>query len=69
MADIFLDCTTKPFRRYVTNRCHYCDHDKYPQGKVIDPTTDKQARQMKDGSFMCGYCVTEKSLSLFGAKK
>jgi hypothetical protein len=58
--------------RYVIHRCTYCDRDRWPIGKPIDPTTDKQAIQMKDGTFKCGVCIGEdvkKSLTLFGGKK
>lgn len=41
MTDILIDMTTK--RRYKVNRCHYCNSDKYPDGKIIDPS-DKYAR-------------------------
>jgi hypothetical protein len=70
--DILIDLTSRPRRRYNINLCHYCDHDKFPHGKPIDPTSDKEARQMKDGSWKCGICIGEdvkKSLSLFGGSK
>jgi hypothetical protein len=57
MTDIFLDATTKPFRRYITHRCYYCHLDKYAQGKVIDPTTDKDAHKTSKGDWMCGTYV------------
>jgi hypothetical protein len=67
MVDVMIDITEKGKpKRYTVNRCHYCDHDKYPEGKVIDPTTDKNAKQMKDGSWKCSYCITSDMLSLFG---
>jgi hypothetical protein len=70
MADTLIDITEKGKpRRYQINRCHYCNHDKYPHGKPIDPTTDQYAKKMEDGSWKCGICVGEdvkKSLSLFG---
>jgi hypothetical protein len=68
MADkhknIMIDLTSHPHKRYNVNICHYCNHDKYPNGKVIDPTADHNAKQMKDGSFKCGVCVTEGLLRL-----
>jgi hypothetical protein len=72
MTDIMIDLTSRPRKRYEIHRCHYCDHDLYPAGKPIDPTTDHNARQMEDGSFKCGVCVAEdvkKSLSLFSGRK
>jgi hypothetical protein len=69
MTDIMIDMTSRPRKRYVINRCHYCDQHKYPEGKPIDPTTDHNARQMEDKSWKCGVCVAEettKLLSLFG---
>jgi uncharacterized protein YbaR (Trm112 family) len=56
-SDILIDLTTK--RRYKTGICHYCDHSKYPNGKIIDPTTDRNAIQMKNGSWKCGVCVLD----------
>ena len=37
--------------------CHYCDHDKYPNGKPIDPTTDIHAKQTERGDWKCGVCT------------
>jgi hypothetical protein len=67
MTDILIDLTdrVKP-KRYEVHRCHYCDHDKFPEGKPIDPTTDKQARQTDKGDWICGYCITERMISLMG---
>ena len=56
MTDVLIDLTTR--RRYNINRCHYCDHDKYPDGKIIDPS-DKYARHTDKGDFMCGVCALE----------
>jgi|SoiMethySBSTD1v2_1073268.scaffolds.fasta_scaffold1514787_3 DNA-directed RNA polymerase subunit RPC12/RpoP len=70
--DILIDLTQRPRKRYQINRCHYCSHDKFPEGKPIDPTTDHSAKQMEDGSYKCGVCVaqeTTKLLSLFGGQK
>lgn len=72
MTDIMIDMTSRPRRRYQINRCHYCSHDLYLEGKPIDPTTDKHAKQMEDKSWKCGTCIGEensKMLSLFGAKR
>lgn len=72
MTDIMIDMTSRPYKRYKINRCHYCDHDKYPEGKIIDPTTDKHAKQTEIEDWMCGVCVLEedkKLLSLFGGQK
>ena len=51
---ILLDLTIK--KRYKTGICHYCDHFKYPNGKIIDPSTDRGAKQMQDGTWKCGVC-------------
>jgi hypothetical protein len=70
MTDILIDMTSRPRKRYKTGVCKTCDHSKYPQGKLIDPTTDKHARQMEDGRWKCGVCIGEETtrlLSLFGA--
>jgi hypothetical protein len=69
MADIMIDLTSRPRKRYTVHRCFYCDNSKFPHGRVIDPTTDIYAKIMEDGSHKCGVCVGEdvkKSLSLFG---
>jgi hypothetical protein len=58
-------------KRYNTGVCKFCDHSEYPDGKLIDPTTDHNARQMETGEWKCGVCVTEenaKLLSLFGSE-
>ena len=41
----------------MINRCHYCDHDKYPDGKPIDPTTDHNAKQAEKEDWKCSVCV------------
>jgi hypothetical protein len=59
-------------KRYKTGVCHYCNDDKYPNGRLIDPATDRNARQMEDGTWKCGVCLAEgnaKLLSLFGGNK
>jgi hypothetical protein len=40
-------------------RCYYCNHDKYPNGKIIDPTTDKDAHKTSSGDYMCGVCTIQ----------
>ena len=31
-----LDMTSRLPKRYIVNkRCHYCVHDKYPEGKIV----------------------------------
>ena len=70
--DIMIDMRSRPHKRYKTGVCKTCDHSKYPQGKLIDPTTDKYARQLEDGSWICGVCIADqntKLLSLFGGPK
>jgi hypothetical protein len=60
-----------PHKRYKINVCHYCSHEKYPNGKPIDPTTDHYTKQTENGDWKCGVCVGEenaKLLSLFGGK-
>jgi hypothetical protein len=57
MTDIMIDMTSKPIRRYVVHRCYYCDDDKYPNGKIIDPTTDKDAHKTSKGDWMCEVCT------------
>jgi hypothetical protein len=59
MTDIMIEMTSRPSKRYLVNRCHYCDHDKYPEGKIIDPTTDHDARKTDKGDWICGTCVIE----------
>jgi hypothetical protein len=69
MTDILIDLTTK--KRYKVKRCHYCNHDKYPEGKIIDPS-DKYARHTDKGDWKCGYCVgedTKKILNMMNRQK
>jgi hypothetical protein len=42
-----------------TGLCHYCRHDLFPHGKIINFDTDKNAIRMKNGSYKCGVCVRE----------
>jgi hypothetical protein len=49
--------TRYPGKRYVIKWCHYCDHERYPGGKIIDPTTDNHAKKTEKGDWMCGDCV------------
>jgi hypothetical protein len=58
MTDILIDMTNRN-RRYKTGLCHYCNSDIFPHGKIVDPSTDKNAIQMKNGSWKCGVCVRE----------
>ena len=57
MPDILIDRTNNN-RRHTLNRCHYCSHEKYPQGKVIMPY-DKFQRKTAKGDYMCGVCALE----------
>jgi hypothetical protein len=43
--------TSRPPKRYVINRCHYRDHDRYPEGKMIDHTTDHGAHKTSRGDW------------------
>jgi hypothetical protein len=68
MTDILIDMTSRPCKRYAINRCHYCNHEKFPSGRPIMPD-DKHAQRQSDGSYKCGVCVGEdakKLLSMFG---
>lgn len=67
--NIMIDLTSHPHKRYKINLCHYCDHDKYPYGKPIDPTTDKHAKQTEKGDWMGSGCVSERMLSMFGGER
>jgi hypothetical protein len=29
-----IDMTSSPYKRYEVYRYHYCDHDRYPEGKA-----------------------------------
>jgi hypothetical protein len=64
-----IDMTSRPHKRYAINMCHYCSHEKYPDGKPIDPTTDKYAKQTDKGDWMCGFCQNNRLLSLFGGEE
>jgi hypothetical protein len=33
-------------------RCYYCDHGIYPEGRMVDPTTDKDAHKTSRGDWM-----------------
>ncbi|MGA8107090.1 MAG: hypothetical protein WB815_10610 [Nitrososphaeraceae archaeon] len=46
MTDIMIDMTSRPSKRYLVNRCHY------PEGKIIDPTTDHDARKTDKGDWI-----------------
>ena len=53
------------FTGVIVHRCHhYCDHDKYPEGKPIDPTTDVHARKTDKGNWKCGTWGAEESQDL-----
>lgn len=60
MIDILIDKTNRN-KRYKTGTglCHYCRHDIFPHGKIIDPSTDKLARRTDKGDWKCGVCVIE----------
>jgi hypothetical protein len=53
-----IDMTSRPPKRYVINRCHYRDHDRYPEGKMIDHTVDHGAHKTSRGDWMCGVSTT-----------
>jgi hypothetical protein len=44
--------------------CYRCDKDKHPSGKIV--VNDPHAIQTKSGEWICGYCITEMNLKLFG---
>jgi hypothetical protein len=70
MTDTFIDMTNKGRpKRYKTGRCYYCDHDRYPDGKLIDPSTDKNAIQTPRGDWMCGECNFEEVKKLLDMNK
>ena len=48
--------------------CSYCV-DKRGRPKPIWPEDMKHARKMEDGSYMCGYCMTERLLKLNNSEK
>jgi hypothetical protein len=56
--NIMIDLTGRKPKRYKINVCHYCNHDKYPNGKPIDPTTDHNAINTARGDWKCGTCVS-----------
>jgi hypothetical protein len=56
-SDKMIDILTEK-ERHTFNRCHYCDHQKYPRGRVIMPY-DKFQRNTDKGDFMCGTCALE----------
>jgi hypothetical protein len=55
MTDKLIDLTTR--KRHTLHRCHYCDHNKYPFGKVIIPVVDPIARRTSMGDWKCGDCI------------
>jgi hypothetical protein len=60
MAKILIDMTNRNKRHVTgTSLCHYCRHDLFPHGKIIDHSTDKNAIRMKDGSWKCSVCLLE----------
>jgi hypothetical protein len=59
MTDIMIDMTSRPYKKYRINRCHYCDRDKYSDGKPIDPTIDQNAKKTDKGEWMCGVCIAQ----------
>jgi hypothetical protein len=59
MTDILIDRSRGAGgKKHNLHRCFYCDHSKYPQGKVIMPH-DKHARKTDKGDFICGICNLE----------
>jgi hypothetical protein len=44
---------------YIIHVCYECDPEQYPNGKPIDPTTDKLAEPNEKGEWMCGDCQVE----------
>ena len=60
MAKILIDMTNRNKRHITgTSLCHYCRHDLFPHGKIIDHSTDHIAKQMPNGQWKCGVCVRE----------
>jgi hypothetical protein len=58
MPDIIKNGKRYKHRPYNIYLCTYCQKDKYPYGKPIDPITDLDAVDMgKD--WMCRECVRE----------
>jgi hypothetical protein len=61
MTDILVDRSRGGGgKKHTLHRCFYCDHSKFPQGKVIMPH-DKYARKTDKNDWMCGVCVNEES--------
>jgi hypothetical protein len=57
MTHIFIYRTSRPYKKYKTGICYTCDHAKFPNGRVIDPSTDKNATyNAKTGKYTCGVC-------------
>jgi hypothetical protein len=44
---------------YIIHVCYECDPDQYPNGKPIDPYTDKLAEPNEKGEWVCGECQIE----------
>jgi hypothetical protein len=53
-------------KRYEVHRCFQCDHNKYPEGKIIDPTIDKNWHRNSKGEYVCGVCTVEQMINLMG---
>jgi hypothetical protein len=52
MVKIMIDMTSRPHKRYRSG-------DLFQHGKMFDVSTDKDAIQIKNGSYKCGVCVRE----------
>ena len=68
--DIMIDISNRKSKpiRHTLNRCHFCDHEKYPFGKVL--FNDKYAIKTEKG-YKCGECAnqdTRKLLRMFGSE-
>ena len=55
-------------KRYKIEMCKYCT-DYKGRPKPIMPEDMKHARRMEDGSYMCGYCMTDRLLKLNNSQK
>jgi hypothetical protein len=67
MAKILIDKTQRNKRSVSgVSLCHYCDHNLFPHGKIINHDTDKNAMMMKDGSWKCSHCVIEEMKKAMG---
>lgn len=67
MPDILIDRSGGAGgKKHTLHRCHYCNHDKYPFGKVIMPH-DKHARKTDKNDWMCGECTLELSQKVLDA--